>query len=153
MPAVAGITIQATGDTGLADRLAALAGRLEDLTPAMEDIAGVLERNVHLRFDLKRDPSGRPWAALRPSTLAQLARGEVGGSLLERTRLMRGSLSAQAGPDYVVIGFGRAYAAYHEFGTRRMARRGLLTADPQAGELGAEDREDILAVLAGYLEP
>jgi hypothetical protein len=55
----------------------------------------------------------------------------------------------------VTIGFGQPYAAYHEWGTWKMPRRGLLTADPDAGggpTLGRGDAEAVLDVLQAVLE-
>lgn len=137
--------------------------RLGDLTPLMEDIGASIERNVELRFDTKRDPAGQPWVPLSPRTRAQYdradrrpARGggvEIArrGTLLERTGLMRDSLTYAATSDQVEIGFGRPYAAFHELGTSRMPRRGLLTADPTTGELGEDDRRSVLDLLQSYL--
>ena len=107
MGSVAGIVIEAQVGKEIAPRLAQLAARLAYLTPVMEDIGAILERNVQLRFDTKADPSGRLWKPLVASTRVAYAKAGVGGSLLERTRLMRESLNSQAGKDSVVIGFGR----------------------------------------------
>lgn len=153
MGTVAGITIAAQTGQQIAPRLAQLAARLADLTPVMEDIGAILERNVQGRFDTKTDPAGRPWAPLAARTRVAYAKAKVGGSLLERTRMMRESLSSQADKDSVVIGFGRAYAAYHEFGTARMPRRGMLTVDPQTGTLADEDTASILDLIQSYLTP
>jgi len=107
MGSVAGIVIEAQAGKEIAPRLAQLAARLADLTPVMEDIGAILERNVQLRFDAKADPAGRAWKPLAASTRVAYAKAGVAGSLLERTRLMRESLNSQAGKDSVVIGFGR----------------------------------------------
>lgn len=150
-------------DDALRSYLTTLDKRLGDLTPVMDNIGAALERNVNLRFDTKRDPSGQAWAQLSPVTRAlydradrRPARGggvEVArrGTLLERTGLMRASLSYAATSDQVEIGFGRPYAGYHEFGTKRMPRRGLLTADPTTGALGDDDRRAVLDILQSYL--
>lgn len=66
---------------------------------------------------------------------------------------MLGSLSYQASPTSVRIGFGQPYAAFHEYGTKRMHRRGLLTADPTQGRLGATDEAMVLDVIAQWLMP
>ena len=64
---------------------------------------------------------------------------------------MRQSLSYTVEGDTVMVGFGKPYALYHEFGTSKMVRRGLLTADPGSGTLGLADRQDILDILNRYL--
>jgi len=51
------------------------------------------------------------------------------GSLLEHTRGMRDSISHSVESDAVLVGFGKPYALYHETGTKRMERRGLLATE------------------------
>lgn len=158
-----GLTIR-VADEQVMSALDRLQGRLGDLTPVMNRIGAELESVVHIRFEAKRDPSGAPWAPLAASTRERYAKAdrrpragggvEVArrGTVLERYGTMRSSLSYRAGPSQVEVGFGVPYALYHEFGTRRMPRRGLLTADPESGTLGAEDIRDVLDILQGYLD-
>jgi len=73
--------------------------------------------------------------------------------LLERYGDLLDGLSHSFDATSTTIGFDAPYAAYHEFGTKHMPRRGLLTADPNSGTLGAEDREAILDIVANYLLP
>jgi hypothetical protein len=40
----------------------------------------------------------------------------------------------------------------HEFGTVRMARRGIFFSDPEAGTLGAEDEAMLSEEITAYLE-
>jgi phage gpG-like protein len=168
MPSVDGVTI-VIDDKSLEKGLGDLLARISDPDELMTQIGGVMERNIQGRFSTKTDPSGAPWAPLKPSTRARYdkqdtvkRKGKGGGtevrrsgSLLERTRRMRQSLSSElvsAGESIGVrIGFGVEYEAYHEFGTEHMARRGLLTADPETGELGAQDRDDILELVNNWL--
>ena len=157
-----GITLQLQGERLVLQRIEQLRARASDLRPVMEDIGAVMERNVQARFDLKEDPGGRRWAPLAAATRASYDRADRStgrggkpevrhrGTLLERTGLMRQSLSTRASSDEVEIGFGREPAVYHEFGTKRMPRRGLLTADPNAGTLGDDDRSDVLSVVESY---
>jgi phage gpG-like protein len=49
------------------------------------------------------------------------------------------------------VGFDKAYATYHEFGTDNMPRRGLLFADPKSGTLGAQDVQANTDVLDDWL--
>ena len=125
-----------------------LADRLDDLTPALDDVGAALESRVQQRFDLKQDPEGNPWAAWAPST-AELRAKQGRGSLLELTRRMRNSLNHQATRDEVKVGFGVPYAIYHEYGTRRMPRRGLLLTKSQ--ELAPDDQRLVLEILEEYL--
>lgn len=99
-------------------------------------------------------PSKERWGAFRRGEL----QADLPGSLLERTRLMRQSLAHNPSDFAVEIGMSRATPGgkwqvpmLHEFGTRSMPRRGLLTANPDTGQLGAEDEADVLAEIEDYL--
>ena len=64
-------------------------------------------------------------------------------------------LSYQAEAGSVRVGFDQGYATFHEFGVefgkRRMPRRGLLMANPQAGTLAPDDERAVLDVLGDFL--
>ncbi len=60
---------------------------------------------------------------------------------------MLGSLSYQVGADSVTVGFASPYAVFREFGTKRMARRGMLTAHLEQGPLGATDKAEVLELI------
>lgn len=156
------IVIDSSDLVAVLDRAIAL---LADPVPLYEDIGAKLEANAQLRFDTKQDPTGAPWAPLSPNTVAIYEsewfiadnpdfKGGIPGSLLERTRRLRESLAHNVGDDFIDIGTSRAtkggrwqVGMLHEFGTRTMPRRGILTADPVQGELAAGDQADILAVI------
>lgn len=128
--------------------------RLDHTEPLMWRIAALLENNVQMRFDQKVDPNGASWAQIKDSTRVSLERkhgGSVPGTLLERTREMRNSLESRAGQDWAEVGFGSIIAAFHETGTRKMERRGLLSGDPEMGVLGREDQVDIEREVADFL--
>lgn len=144
--------------------------RLSDMTPVMRAIATALEAGVEKRFETATDPAGRPWKPLAPSTLsAWLDRGrgnrKKDGSLSKkgRERLasrkplydngdLLGSLTSAANRTEARVGFGVPYAAFHEFGTSRMPRRGMLMGDPQARTLGEADRQAVLDTLREAIE-
>ncbi len=84
-------------------------------------------------------------------------------SHLQQTGRLRDSLKVNVLGNAVEVGMLRLtdngkwnVAALHEFGTQRgkggMPRRGLLTADPNAGTLGAEDRADVMDVVQRYID-
>ena len=134
----------------LLDYLERLTARLEDLGPAMGSIGMELENRIRERFEARRDPLGTAWAEWSPATVENYPKdGER--KLLERYGDMLGSLNHRAGRDSVSIGFGQPYAAYHEFGTKHMPRRGLLFADPEAGTLAPEDEQAVIEIIEGYL--
>ena len=72
--------------------------------------------------------------------------------LLDRYGDMLASLSHQADATSVRVGFGQPYAAFHEWGTEHMPRRGLLFADPDAGTLAEGDEAAVLDILAVWLD-
>ena len=145
-------------DAELLRRLADAQRQLADPSELLDAIGALLEGNTAMRLDdFKADPAGNPWAPIKPATERALRRknsGSIPGSLLIRAAQgMRAGLTHNlVGDDAVEIGFDKPYAIYHEFGTRRMPRRGLLTANPETGELGAEDREDVLDLVNRFLE-
>lgn len=142
---------------------------LENPGELMEDIGAQMEANANLRFGEKVDPTGAAWAPLSPATKAiyesdwfiernPAFKGGIPGTLLERTRQLRASLAYNAGVDYVEIGTSRQVGrkkwqvgALMEWGTVNMPRRGILTANPTRGELGAGDTEDLLRIVNGYI--
>lgn len=152
------ITFTIANERELKARLDEVVRRIERPRELLDRIGALMERNIQFRFDTKTAPDGSAWLPLAPSTIAAYNAkwdGNIPGSLLQRTRHMRDSLGYIMGigdPAWVEIGFGDPIAAYHETGTRRgLPRRQLLTDDPIAGTLGAQDREDILDEIAAYL--
>lgn len=123
----------------------------QDMRPIMDAIGMEMESCVSARFKSKTDPSGSPWAPWKPSTVKNYPK-DGRRKLLDRYNDMLGSLSHQVDGNSVFVGFGQPYAQYHEFGTSKMDRRGMLTADPAAGTLGAGDEEAIVGILRAALE-
>ena len=148
-------TIDLDGEGALQRRLGEAVRGLQQPHELMQAIGAVMERNINFRFDTKTDPAGNKWLPLADSTKALYAKkykDKVPGSLLERTRRMRDSLSYDPGEVSVEVGFGVPYALYHETGTRRgLPRRQLLTDDWVTGTLGAQDQADITAEIEAYL--
>lgn len=145
----------------LIDYLQLLQDKLDDLSPAMAGVGMELEKRVRQRFETRSDPLGAPWRPWEQSTIdsypfagsAAAARSKDGagkGFLLERYSQMMG-LSFAADATSVRVGFDKPYATYHEFGTSRMERRGLLFADPEAGTLAPDDERAVIDILATFL--
>ena len=142
--------IEVQGDQELLQVLAALKARTVNQRPAWDLIGAGLAANADRRFETKTDPAGHPWAAW--ADITKLARKKSGrGTLLELTRMMRASLNHQAQDDGVVVGLGRSYAGFHETGTRKMPRRGMLLASLEPPTLGPEDRQWVLDTLMEFL--
>lgn len=134
---------------------------LGDMTPVMERIGYTLETNTRNRFETRSDPNGQPWKpwaeqtrATYPTPGSPFAKTEEPGNgrLLDRYGTMLDDLNHQADPNSVRIGFAMPYAAYHEFGTKKMPRRGMLMGNPDAGTLGKGDERAVLDILNGFLQ-
>lgn len=141
------------------DLLTKLQARMGNLTPAMQGIGQELNSRISARFETRSDPLGKPWAPWAESTRETYPK-DGRGLLLERYGDMLKSLNFQADSTSVRVGFGAVaskngdvYAAYHEWGTKKMPRRGLLFADPDAGTLAPTDETAVLDIISGFLEP
>lgn len=139
------------------DVLTKLQQRMGDLTPAMDGIGQELNSRISARFETRSDPQGHPWAPWAQSTRDNYPK-DGRGQLLERHGAMLQSLSFSADKTSVRVGFGAVagksgdvYAAYHEWGTKKMPRRGLLFADPNAGTLAPEDEAAVLDIINIFL--
>lgn len=138
-------------NTAVVDQLNALSQRMGDLSPVMRDIGQGLEREIIKRFMGQRDPNGAAWHPLAKSTLLNRAKTGAKGGILEHYGTMLQSLSFEAGANSVRVGFTQPYSVYHEFGTKKMPRRGMLFGDPTTGELGASDEALVLDLISDYL--
>lgn len=134
----------------------------------MNDIGDAIESNVNIRWSAKVDPTGAPWAPRSTSEFAKMWNRRkydesdiAPGTLLDATNQLRRTLTHNTGDDWVDIGTSRQVPGksqptwqvgfLHEFGTVRMPRRGLLTADPHTGQLGAADQADVLRIVNEHL--
>lgn len=150
------IVIELRNEAELQARLARAITGLQEPRMLLDRIGARLEQNIQFRFDTKRAPDGSAWLPLARSTREAYEakyKGNVPGSLLVRTQPhLRDSLTHTAYDTLVDVGFGDPVALYHETGTRRgLPRRQLLTDDPIAGTLGADDRQDIFDEIEDYL--
>lgn len=138
-----------------------LLGKLSDFSEPLAGIGQELESRISARFETQSDPSGaawHPWAEStresypRPSTAAAKKAGKAGnGRLLDRYGDMLRSLNHQVGQTEVVVGFGVDYAVYHEYGTHKMPRRGLIFADPQSETLSPDDEQAVIDIINRWL--
>lgn len=142
--------IEVTGVETIQAVLSKLESKLGDMTPAFAAIGQELDSRVSARFETETDPNGRPWDDWAPSTERYYPK-DGHAKKLDRSGTMQASRGFRAGRSSVEVGFAQPYAAYHEFGTKKMSRRGLLFADPDAGTLGRGDIDAIAEVLDAYL--
>ena len=99
--------------------------RLGDLSEVMAGIGMELESRVSARFESRTDPNGDAWEPWAPSTKARYP--EDGNKrLLDRYGDMLASLTHSSDATSATVGFGDPTAAYHEWSTEHMPRRGML---------------------------
>lgn len=147
------ITIQANTPTVL-QALRELEQRMTDMTPVMREIGTRLESRVRARFETETDPLGNAWAPWEASyDPAQGGNRPTGGNetILDLSGHMLGDMSWSADSKSVTIGFAHEYAQYHEYGTSKMKRRGMLFANPDTGQLAPDDEAEILDVIQNFL--
>ena len=138
--------------------LARIARATKNMRPVMESIGQELESRISGRFETETDPDGESWEPWAPSTEATYP-ADGNGRILDRYGDMLNSLNSKADTGSVRVGFGAVagsagdvYAVYHEWGTWKMPRRGLLFADPDEGTLGAGDEDAVLGILDVWLD-
>lgn len=134
----------------LDDVLARLLRGMKNLTPVMDSIGQELESRVSGRFESQSDPLGRQWAPWAESTKENYP-ADGNARILDRYGDMLRSLNHKADSSSVRVGFGQPYAAFHEWGTKHMPRRGLLFADPDSGTLAEGDEMAVLDILGVWL--
>ena len=122
-----------------------------NLTPVMQSIGMELESRISGRFESRTDPNGSAWAPWAQSTVDGYPEGG-NRRLLDRYGDMLASLNHQADATSVRVGFGKPYAAFHEWGTEHMPRRGLLFDDPDAGTLAEGDEAAVLDIIGVWLD-
>lgn len=154
-----GVAIVVSGIPDLRSTLAQVKAAGLDRKQLFEEIGQAMQSRIELRFTSKTAPDGTKWGALKDSTIAAYGKqdartgnGLKSGSLLERTRLMRQSLTRITLANSVTVGFSRPYAKHHETGTDTMIARPLIFVNYQTGELSTKDRDAILKIARNYIE-
>jgi phage virion morphogenesis protein len=85
----------------------------------MADIAGQMLTSTQQRFEREVGPDGRPWARLRPRTIAERrAKGYVPIRILRRrvSPGLYGSITADSDASSAAVGTNRVYAGVHQGG-------------------------------------
>lgn len=160
------------------DALQALAGRVNNLAPALSEIGERLTETTQARFDTSTGPDGQRWEPNSQATILDYLRGpkdaprsgiygKKTGKLtakgtgyamskkpLVASGVLQDTILSQLIPGGVAIGTDRfadewdAGAAVHQFGSRD----GKIPARPFLGVSDADERS-ILEILSGYLSP
>lgn len=138
-------------DRAFVDYLAQVRQRLSDLTPVMQGIGMEMEGRISARFESRTDPWGNSWAPWEPATRESYPE-DGNRRLLDRYGDMLASLNHSADANSVRVGFGDPVAVYHEWGTKHMARRGMVFGEPDAGTLADEDAQAVLDIISVWLD-
>ncbi|PZP65956.1 MAG: virion morphogenesis protein, partial [Delftia acidovorans] len=96
-------------------------------------------------------PWGNSWAPWEPATRESYPE-DGNRRLLDRYGDMLASLNHSADANSVRVGFGDPVAVYHEWGTKHMARRGMVFGEPDAGTLADEDAQAVLDIISVWLD-
>lgn len=133
-------------------KLAQLAQIPADMPRVLDEIGMMLESRISARFETQTDPLGKRWDRLKPSTLKTYPK-DGHRKVLDRHGDMLRSLNhyLQNNGNAVVVGFGQPYASFHEYGTKNMARRGMVFGNPSTRTLSPSDEAAILDALNAYL--
>ena len=114
-------------DRDVQNALNRLRDRVDDLEPAMREIAGHLQSSVDDAFKSQAAPDGSAWKPLAESTIVdRLRRGYRAGPILERSGDLAGRILADWDDESAVVGSNQTFdkkgnvlaAAVHHFGTR-----------------------------------
>ena len=108
-----GIRMELRDIGGVKNRLNKLASM--DPQRSLPVIGETLVDKVREGFAQERDPYGTPWKPLSPVTIA-MRRGSGGARILQDSRRLYNSISAQVRGNGVAIGTNVIYAATQQFG-------------------------------------
>ena len=127
--------------------LARLRGMGADLTPLMEEIAGILGSATEDAFANQADPTtGQAWPVLSEARIeAREKKGSWPGKILQDDGILASSVLTSAGHDYAEIGSNMIYAATHQNGRGAIPRRAFLGAGP-------EHEQEILGTTAAFID-
>jgi phage virion morphogenesis protein len=94
-----------------------LEAKLDDMTPVMKEIAGIMHHAVENTFEME----GRPrWPALAPATIrAREKKGHWPGKLLHVSGKTHNSWVSAFAPHAARVGSNYLIAVYNELGTKR----------------------------------
>lgn len=147
------IEIDGQGFAGALNRALAAA---QDMTPLMDDIAGILEDEAQSAFREERSPEGDGWARLSQVTIALREKsGHWPGQILQRSGRLAQSISTQVTPTSATVGTNVIYAAVQQFGAARREFKGVapwgrIPARPFLG-LSEDGRDEIRDLAERYV--
>lgn len=98
-----------------AEELMAIARRLDNLSPIFEVVAANIREKIDDSFNDAKSPQGADWQALSNTTKRLNPRRE-GGTPLNDTGRLRGSITTRVTPKVLYFGTNVVYAATQNFG-------------------------------------
>ena len=126
--------------------------RMDDTTPVMREVAGILANQVEDAFENEADPTtGEAWEPFSPDYLKRNPR-RIGGQMLQDSGQLATSIQTEYSSNYAAVGTNKIYAAIHQFGgTSDMAPApAAVPARPYLG-LSPEGENEVLEVINSYL--
>jgi|GEM_PF-2574571 len=136
------ITLELRGDDEVRRRLQSLSRRVKNRESLHKRYAVTGKRWVARNFE----DGGRPrWAPLKPSTARKKVtktRRRGTSNILRVTGALRGSFTGEATRQRAVVGTNKAYAKYHQKGTKHLPVRAMLPTKKQADEFTRPITED-----------
>lgn len=98
-----------------ASELMAIARRMDNMTPIFEVVAANIREKIDDSFNAAKSPQGDDWRALSDTT-KRLNPRRVGGTPLNDTGRLRGSITTRVTPHTLFFGTNVVYAATQNFG-------------------------------------
>ena len=102
-----------------------LIGNVDDMTPAFNAIGEHIASLVDLNFRDTSDPYGTPWLPLKKP------RRDGSSKPLNRTGILKNSITQHPTADSVTIGTNVEYGKHHQFGTQHIPQRAFLPTQEQ----------------------
>lgn len=129
--------VSTTGLSAAARKLAETGARARDLRPAWPAVGDYMARTAAQQFATEGARLGTPWSPLKPPYLRWKIRHGFSPAILIRTGAMRDSYTSRPmsveeyGRSSAEFGSDDPKAHFHQFGTRNMPARPILTKTPE----------------------
>lgn len=124
-----------------------LVAKLQNLNAPLAETGAYLERKAKLRFLAQKDPSGKPWAPLKPATIAEKKRLGKSSNILSRDKILAASIAFNVSGNEVRVKPSVEYGIFHQVG----APGRKLPARPFMG-FEADDGANIGQIFRDHLE-
>lgn len=140
------------GDTAVHNTLVRFMDRVQDASEPLDAMGDVIARLQAREFATQGGATRGGWAALSPAYARQKARTHPGKPILERSGLLKESLTQrpfgvdEVDRDVAVFGTDIPYARYHMDGTPFMPAR-----PPLIGEVGKGPTREFTKILQRWI--